>query len=250
MRGVNLKMTQKTIEVEDLRIVYGEKEAVKGISFEIEPGEVVGILGDNGAGKSSTMRTISTVNPPTSGKVIVAGYDIATPRGAENARQRTGYCPDVGGLIRTATPREHLMLSLTLHNKKDLWDSALNLLEMFDLMRVIDEPTSSFSHGMSRRLSVILAALASKNVLILDEPFDGVDPLGVDTTIDLIHEARNSGVAVMLSTHLQELLVRASDRVIVMARGEIKDQGAADAFKGEEGQQRYLKSIRSVQGQA
>lgn len=229
--------------VDKLVIKYGNKTAVSGISFHIQGGEALGILGDNGAGKSSTMRALSTVAPPTEGTILTAGHNLSEMRGSEAARELTGYCPDVGGLVRSATPREHIGLTLSLHRKTHLWDNAINLLNRLDLTRVIDEPTSGFSHGMSRRLSVVLAALASDKLLILDEPFDGVDPLGVDATIDLINEAKDAGLAVVLSTHLQEVLVRATDRVIVMASGTIIDEGPSSEFKGKKGQKRYYDSL-------
>jgi ABC-type multidrug transport system fused ATPase/permease subunit len=86
----------------------GQVTAVNGITFEVQPGQVLGLLGGNGAGKSSTLRAIAAVNPPTSGTVCVAGFDLTDPRQVDKARQVTGFCPDVGGLIQAATPREHI----------------------------------------------------------------------------------------------------------------------------------------------
>lgn len=230
---------QAMIEVANLTVRYGDMTAVDNISFTVESGKSLGILGSNGAGKSSTLRVLAGVNPPTEGKVRIAGYEVTHPRQVDLARSVTGYCPDVGGLIKTATIREHIGVTLALHNKLHLWSPALEMVERFELMEFLDVPTSGFSHGMSRRLSVILAALSSTNALILDEPFDGVDPTGVDITMSIINEAKESGLAVIISTHLQELLVRASDDVIVMKGGKIRESGFADRFKGEQGKSLY-----------
>lgn len=238
-----------TVTVRDLVIKYGDYTAVRGISFDVRPGEVVGLLGGNGAGKSSTMRALATISPAHSGRIIIAGYDVADVRQMERARTHIGYCPDVGGLVRSATPREHIGLTLSMHGKAHLWDNALALVERFNLTRVLDQPTSGFSHGMSRRLSVILAALASNHLLILDEPFDGVDPTGVDETIALINEARDAGLSVILSTHLQEVLTRATDRVLVMVQGQILDDAPAEAYRGDEGVERYVAILEGVDQQ-
>jgi len=236
--------------VKNLVIKYGNKVAVDDVSFNIFGGEALGVLGDNGAGKSSTMRALGVVNPPTAGTIVTHGFNLSDIRGAEAARTVTGYCPDVGGLVRSATTREHIGLSLHLHRKTDMWDSALELVDRLGLSHVLDEPTSGFSHGMSRRLSVVLAALSSERLMILDEPFDGVDPLGVDATINIINEAKQSGLGVILSTHLQDVLVRATDRVIVMAGGKIIDGGPSEDFIGTTGVTRYLNALAAHRAQA
>ena len=101
-----------------------------------------------------------------------------------------GYCPDVGGLVPRATPWEHLQLSARLRRLSNWEDRARDLLERFELGDVAHRVTTGFSHGMGRRLSVCLAALHEPEVLLLDEPFDGVDPIGVDATFDVINDAR------------------------------------------------------------
>lgn len=235
------------VTVRDLTIRYDQLTAVNGISFEVSSGQAVGLLGGNGAGKSSTLKVLSGVAPLTSGDVSISGYDLTDSVEADKARKVTGYCPDVGGLISQATIREHIGLSLGLHDRVHLWNQALETVERFGLSDALDRVTGGFSHGMSRRLSVVLAVLAADDVLILDEPFDGVDPLGVDVTLDIISEAKEAGLAVLVSTHLQELLVRASDEIIVMNHGSIVDHGVSNEFLGEEGRQRYQSILATAE---
>lgn len=232
------------VSVQNLTIKYNDFTAVDSVSFDIASGQAVGILGSNGAGKSSSLRVIAGVNPPSAGKVFIDGLDMTSPDNVDKGRLLTGYCPDVGGLIKAATPREHIGIMLAARNKLYLWEQALELVERFNLSDFIDQPTTGFSHGMSRRLSVILAVLASQRVLILDEPFDGVDPNGVDTTISIIQEAKAAGLGIILSTHLQELLVRATDDVLIMNKGSIIASGSADEFAGSEGAARYAEMIK------
>lgn len=227
------------VEVKDLRVIYKDFEAVKGISFYAESGKVLGILGGNGAGKSSTLKTIATVNPASSGEIIVDGVTVTEPQNIDYGRQNIGYCPDVGGLIPQATIKEHLALALNIHEKTHLWDSALHMVSRFGLDKALNKSSNNFSHGMSRRLSVILALLTSRKVLILDEPFDGVDPVGVAETIKTVNEAKEAGLAVIISTHLQDLLIEACDDILIMSQGEIIARGKSEKFSGEEGKKIY-----------
>lgn len=227
------------VQVEDLVIRYNKTLAVNKISFTAEPGEVVGLLGGNGAGKSSTLKVLGGILNHTEGHVHIGGIPMKGYADTDRIRGIVGYCPDVGGLIPQATLREHIGLSLSLHNRLDLWPQALELVRLFDLEYALDNQTAGFSHGMSRRSSVILAAIASSKLLILDEPFDGVDPLGVISVIKTIELAKNAGVAVILSTHLQDVLVDAADKILVMSKGRILATGPSEDFAGKEGLELY-----------
>jgi len=232
------------ISIENLLISYGNVTAVNGLNLTVNPGEVVGLLGGNGAGKSSTLRAISGVNPHTGGDLYVCGHNMADPAQVERARQVLGYCPDVGGLVREATVREHIGLALAMHGNTHLWPQALDLLERFNLTEVLDRVTKGFSHGMCRRLSVLLAALTAEQVMVLDEPFDGVDPLGVEATMTTIAQATSHGVGVLISTHLLDLVVEACDRVIVVVDGKAAAVDTAEAFSGEDGKRKYANLLR------
>lgn len=234
------------IEAHDLHIVYGQVHAVRGINLTVEAGEVVGLLGGNGAGKSSTLRAVAAVNPHTGGSLRVDGHDLSDIREADAARGVVGYCPDVGGLIRQATVREHIALTLTFRSQAHLWPQALTLLERFGLHEVLDRVTQGFSHGMSRRLSVLLATLAAQRALVLDEPFDGVDPLGVEETLAVIDDARAAGLAVLVSTHLLDLITECADRVLVMNSGTVVDENPVAAYRGADGKERYRETLRSA----
>lgn len=236
------------IEIEDLTIEYGAITAVDGLTLSVGPGEVVGLLGGNGAGKSSTLRAIGGVNPHTSGTLKVAGHDMADASQAELARRVVGYCPDVGGLVRQATVREHIALALAFRGTTHLWPQAIDMVEHFNLSSVFDRVTQGFSHGMCRRLSVLLATLTAEQVLVLDEPFDGVDPLGVDATLAAIKVATDNGLGVLISTHLLDLVVASCDRVGVMVGGKIVDTGEAVRFGGPEGKERYANLLRTGVG--
>lgn len=229
------------VDIRNLRITYlqGALAAVDGLDLRVASGEVVGLAGGNGAGKTSTLKTVAGIQPASSGDVMVAGWSLRIPSEADLARGVIGYCPDTGGLIRQATVREHIGVALALRGRSKDWAYALELVELFNLTSVIDRPTAGFSHGMSRRVSVMLAALTAEKVLILDEPFDGVDPRGVHATREVIARARAAGLAVIVSTHLLNLLVSVADRVVVMIDGRLVDEAEAQAFSGAAGEARY-----------
>jgi ABC-2 type transport system ATP-binding protein len=221
------------VRVDSLHVRFGQVDAVRGVSFEVRPGEATALLGRNGAGKSTSMRVLAGVIPPSAGLVTVAGLDIATQTTA--VKLRTGYCPDVGGLVPRATPWEHLQLAARLRRLQDWEGRARELLERFELGGAAHRVTAGFSHGMGRRMSVLLAAFHDPEVLLLDEPFDGVDPLGVEATMDVIADARARGAAVLVSTHLRELAVQACQEALVLRGGAAVAALPAEELTGERG---------------
>jgi ABC-2 type transport system ATP-binding protein len=225
------------IDVRSLHVRFGEVEAVAGVDLTAYAGHATALLGRNGAGKSTTMRVLAGVVPPTAGSAHVAGFDVRTQ--ALEVKRAVGYCPDVGGLVPRATPWEHLQLSARMRRLDDWEDRGRDLLERFELGDVAHRVTSGFSHGMGRRLSVCLAALHEPEVLLLDEPFDGVDPIGVDATFDVINDARARGACVLVSTHLRELAVQSCSSVLVLRGGAQVAIATALEMAGEEGARAY-----------
>jgi len=226
------------VDVRGLSVAFGSVVAVDGVDLTVPAGASVALVGRNGAGKSTTLRALACGLPPSAGSVRIAGVDAV--RDPSAAKARLGYCPDVGGLIPRATPWEHLSLAAALRDMGDGWeDRATDLLQRFELDSVADRLTSGFSHGMGRRLSVVLAAFHTPAVLLLDEPFDGVDPLGVDATLTMISELRLAGSAVIVSTHLLDLAVRACDEAVVLHRGSVVAAAPAAELAGTDGAARY-----------
>jgi len=234
---VSVNEVTPVVEVRGLRVRFGEVEAVAGVDLKAYPGYSTALLGRNGAGKSTTMRVLAGVVPPTEGEVRVNGIDVR--RDPLAIKHRVGYCPDVGGLVPRATPWEHLQLAGRIRRIPNWESRARELLERFELGAVAHRVTTGFSHGMGRRLSVVLAALHEPDVLLLDEPFDGVDPIGVEATLDVIADARARGACVLVSTHLRELAVEACSSVTVLRGGSRVATLTARDMAGEEGARAY-----------
>ena len=225
------------VDVEQLAVRFAGVEAVRDLTLTVAPGAATALLGRNGAGKSTTMRVLAGVVPASAGRVRVAGFDVAVE--PVRVKRLVGYCPDVGGLVPRATPWEHLQLAARLRRLTGWEDDARALLDRFELSGVAHRTTAGFSHGMSRRTSVVLAAFCRPRLLLLDEPFDGVDPLGVQATLDVVADARARGAAVLVSTHLRELAVEACHEAVVMRGGAAVAALAAEDLRGEAGARAY-----------
>ena len=235
MAGVN--EGEERIHIRGLWVRFGSVEAVRGIDISAYGGRATALLGRNGAGKSTTMRVLAGVIPPTEGDVVVDGVDVRTDPLA--VKRSTGFCPDVGGLVPRATPWEHLQLAARLRRMQGWELRAQDLLERFDLGAAAHRVTGGFSHGMGRRLSVVLAAFHEPSVLLLDEPFDGVDPLGVEATQRVIADAKERGAAVLVSTHLRDLAMEACEDALVLRGGSAVAALGSEDLVGEDGARAY-----------
>jgi ABC-2 type transport system ATP-binding protein len=229
--------------VDGLQVRFGAVQAVDGVDLTVAAGHVLALVGGNGAGKSTTMRVLAGVVPASAGTVRVAGVDVTADPLA--AKHRTGYCPDVGGLLPRATPWEHLQLSANLRGLADWEARAEHLLKRFELADVADRVTAGFSHGMGRRLSVVLAGLHRPPVLLLDEPFDGVDPLGVEATFELVEDLASAGSAVLVSTHQLDLATQVAKDAVVLRGGEVVGRRPTEELVGREGARRYRELLGS-----
>jgi ABC-2 type transport system ATP-binding protein len=229
--------SEDAVDVRGLQVRFEAVDAVAHVDLRVPRGGAVALVGRNGAGKSTTLRVLAGVLPPSAGTVRVAGVDVVDD--PVSARHVSGYCPDVGGLVPRATPWEHLQLAARLRGIAGWEAQARDLLERFDLAAAAHRVTAGFSHGMGRRLSVVLAAFHRPAVLLLDEPFDGVDPLGVQATLDLVAALREGGSAVLVSTHLLELAVQACDDAVVLRGGYVVAAAPASELAGAAGAHRY-----------
>ena len=226
------------VDVRGLAVRFGTVHAVDGLDLPVAAGTAVALVGRNGAGKSTSLKVLAGVLPASGGTVTVDGVDVR--RRPQVAAASVGYCPDVGGLLPRATPWEHLELAARMRRMGPRWpQQAADLLERFDLASVAHRVTAGFSHGMGRRLSVALAGFHRPGVLLLDEPFDGVDPQGVDATLGLVDELRSSGSSVLVSTHLLELAVRCCTEAVVLRAGRVVSASPAADLAGAQGAARY-----------
>ncbi len=203
--------------VRDFTKRYGDQLAVDGLSFDAHHGEILGLVGPNGAGKTTTLRSIAGILPIQEGRVIVGGYDIATEEAA--AKNLLAWVPDDPQPFDSLTVMEHLEFTAGLYGVSDWQPKATSLLERFDLMDRAGALGGELSRGMRQKLAICAAWLSEPGVVLLDEPLSGLDPRGIRSARDAIRELADTGVAVILSSHLLELIEALADRLLIMDHG-------------------------------
>ena len=225
------------IEVEGLVREYRKgPRAVDGIDLSVAPGEIYGFLGPNGAGKSTTVHVLTTLLPPTSGRALVGGFDVA--KDGPKVRSLIGVALQEAALDPLLTARDHLRLQATLQGvpKDQRRSRAEELLHRVGLADAADRKVQGYSGGMKRRLDLALALVHSPQVLFLDEPTTGLDPQSRSALWDEVSTLlREAGVTVFLTTQYLEEADVLADRVGIIDHGKIVAEGTPAELKAEIG---------------
>ena len=214
------------LKVKDLIKTYkGEKTStLKGISFTVDNGEVFGIVGKNGAGKSTTIKSIIGIHSFENGEITVNGHSI---KKEENAvKQLIGYVPDNHSVYETLTGREYVNFMADIYgvNAEDRERRLERYSKMFNLENVLDNQISGYSHGMHQKICIIGALVHEPKLWVLDEPFLGLDPHSVDAVKECIRDyTKNKKHMVIFTSHNLDTVIEICDRVCVIECGMVKD---------------------------
>lgn len=222
---------ESALRADNIAYSYGSLKAVKGISFEVESGEIFGLLGPNGAGKSTTIKMLTGQLQPRSGTVHILGKEMG--RNDSDIQSRIGVCFEEKNLYSNMTGRENLKFFAELFNLKKFRSDEL--LEKVGLSRRADTKVSGYSKGMKQRLMMARAMVNEPDILFLDEPTDGLDPVSSRTLRTLIREQAERGAAVLLTTHDMMEADQLSHRVAFMNGGLIYTIDTPEALKLEYG---------------
>jgi ABC-2 type transport system ATP-binding protein len=206
------------IEVTALTKNYGAFTAVRELSFAVGPGEVLGLVGPNGSGKTSTLRCLAGIIPASGGTVRIAGHDIATDTVA--AKRQLAFFPDEPRLFDYLTVRQHLNFVARIYGVANHEALAQPLLEELEIADKSDELPGALSRGMKQKLAIACGLLHSPKVLFLDEPLTGLDPLGIRRMKNSILKRARDGAAIVLSSHLLHLLEEVCSHVLILKKGE------------------------------
>lgn len=217
------------IHVEGLTKFYGERAAIKDLSFTIEKGEVIGFLGLNGSGKSTTLKVLGCVLLPTSGKVTIDGFDVS--KDPHEIRKRIGFLPDTPPLYDEMTVEGYLRFVAELRGvaKADVPARVADAMKKMALVDRQDDVIGSLSHGYRQRVGVAQALVHNPSLLILDEPTGGLDPVQIVEMRELIRGLKGDHT-VLVSSHILTEISQICDRYLVIQQGEIIARGSEEAL--------------------
>ena len=219
------------LEINKLVGGYSQIPVLKDVSFDVQPGELVGLIGLNGAGKSTTLNHVIGLLRPFSGSIKINGLTIqANP---EEYKKQIAYVPETPILYDELTLREHIDLTIMAYelNHDEAWQRATKLLKLFRLDNKLDWFPANFSKGMKQKVMICCAFMTKAKLLIIDEPFYGLDPLAVHDLLDLIEQKKKEGVAVLMSTHVLDTAQRYCDRFVLLADGKVRAHGTLDELR-------------------
>lgn len=218
---------------------YGQLTALAGCTFGVERGQMLGFLGPNGAGKTTAMRSVFGLVRPTSGTVTWNDEPISSA-----TRLRFGYMPEERGLYPRMEAREQLIYFGELHGMAApaAGSAADGLLEEFDLGDRAEEPVSNLSHGNQQRVQLAVALMHDPELLVLDEPFSGLDPLAAQTMAGILRRRADDGAAVLFSSHQLDVVEDLCDDVVIINGGEVVLSGDVMDLRASS-QSRYLEIV-------
>jgi lipopolysaccharide export system ATP-binding protein len=219
------------LECRNLAKTYpGGKRAVDGVSFDVELGEIVGLLGPNGAGKTTTFRMACGLINPTEGEVWLNGEDVTRWPMYKRARHGLGYLPQDESVFRKLTVEQNLqaILEFLPLSYKERWQMIEQLLGQFGLLDKRHQIASTLSGGERRRLEISRCLASRPRIILLDEPFTGIDPVTINDIQDIIVELRDSGIAILLTDHRERETLTITDRSNVICAGRVLVSGDAE----------------------
>ena len=217
------------IEIKDLVKTYDGVRAVDGLSLRVAPGEILGLVGPNGAGKTTTLRCLAGIIPPTSGRVLIAGFDLRDH--PLEARQRLAFVPDEPHLFDHLTTLDHLTLFSRLYGVADGATRAEAILVEAGLRDQRLAFPSELSRGMKQKLVVACALLHRPEALVLDEPLTGLDPAAMRRMKRTVRETADAGASVIVSSHMLQLVEEVCDRVLIFSSGRRVLEGTLEEIR-------------------
>lgn len=217
-----------TVEVRNLAKRFGDLQAVADVSFGVEPGEIFGLLGPNGAGKTTTIRMMMDIFKPDSGEVTILGGKLDLAR-----KRRIGYLPEERGLYKDQKLESTLvyLASLKGMDERTARTQLFPWLERFDLVEYRHKKVQELSKGMQQKAQIIVTLLHDPDLIIIDEPFSGLDPVNTRLVKQVLDEQREKGKAIIMSTHQMYQVEALCNRIVLISRGRTVLYGLVNEIK-------------------
>lgn len=224
------------LETRDLSRRYGSILALDNLSLKVAPGQIFGLLGHNGAGKTTSIKLMTGLLKPSSGTVLIGGHDIQSE--PLRAKALIGYVADEPHLYEKLTPVEFLRFNGELYGvpPAELAERIPRLLSLFDLSPRSHTMIEGFSHGMKQKTALAGALVHDPKLLFLDEPTVGLDPRGARILKEILRRLAGRGMTIVLSTHILEIAERLCDRVAILFKGRLAASGTLAELKGAKGE--------------
>ena len=213
------------LKIENVTGGYINIPVLKNISFEVGDGELIGLIGLNGAGKSTTINEIIGLLTPYQGQISIDGLTLA--QNQAEYRKKIGFIPETPSLYEELTLREHLEMVAMAYdlNYDEAMTRATELLELFRLSDKLEWFPINFSKGMKQKVMIICAFMVNPSLFIVDEPFLGLDPLAISDLTELLAQEKAKGKAILMSTHVLDAAEKMCDRFVILHQGQIRATG-------------------------
>ena len=221
------------LQIKQLTKHYGTKTAVDGLTLTIQPGEIYGFLGPNGAGKTTTLKCCCGILQPDSGEVFVDG--VSMQKEPLQAKRKLAYLPDDPKLYEYMTGIQYLDFIANVYGVGDAARAERTRIysERFDLNDALSQPIGAYSHGMKQKLAIISALLHAPKLILMDEPFVGLDPLASHQLKQTMRAFCDAGGAIFFSTHVLEVAEKLCDRVAIIKNGTLVRSGPIEKVRGD-----------------
>lgn len=221
------------LKIEQLTKIYGEKKAVDDLSLHIRPGEIYGFIGHNGAGKTTTIKACCGILNFEEGNIQIDG--ISVKENPLECKKKLAYIPDNPDLYDFMTGIRYLNFIADIFgvNANDRQERIHKYADMFELTQDLAQPISAYSHGMKQKLAIISALIHEPKLIIMDEPFVGLDPKAFHLLKETMHELCATGTAIFFSTHVLEVAEKLCDKVAIIKEGRLICSGTMEEVKGD-----------------
>ena len=221
------------LKLEQLTKIYGEKKAVDDLTLEIKPGEICAFIGHNGAGKTTTLKICCGILQADGGEVWVDGVSVR--ENPLEAKRKLAYLPDNPDLYEYMTGIQYLNFIADVFgvDAQTRAERIAAYSEKFALTADLAQPISAYSHGMKQKLAIVAALLHDPKLILMDEPFVGLDPVAAHTLKQMMREFCAAGGAIFFSTHVLEVAEKLCDRVAIIRQGKLIRAGSMDEVKGD-----------------
>ena len=222
------------LDIKNLTTTYGDKKAVDSLSLHIAPGEIYGFIGHNGAGKTTTLKSVAGILQFDEGEIKIGG--VSVKENPLECKKMLAYIPDNPDIYEFMTGIKYLNFVADIFGvgAKEREERIQKYADLFELTKDLAEPVSSYSHGMRQKLAVVSAWLHEPKLILMDEPFVGLDPKAAHTLKEMMREFCGKGNAIFFSTHVLEVAEKLCDKVAIIKNGRLIRSGTMEEVRGDD----------------